>query len=68
MWAQNGFRAYYRGLTLGLVGIVPYSAIDLGCFEAQKKAYKISRMKAQDCSYEEAEPGMGSNGREAHGR
>jgi len=58
MWAHDGIRAYYRGLTLGLLGIVPYSAIDLGCFEAQKRAYKKARMKTQDCSYEDAEPGI----------
>jgi len=58
MWAHDGFRAYYRGLTLGLLGIVPYSAIDLGCFEAQKRAYKKARMKTKDCSYEDAEPGV----------
>jgi len=39
MWQTGGLRAYYKGLTLGLVGIFPYSAIDLGTFGGMKKAY-----------------------------
>jgi solute carrier family 25 (mitochondrial phosphate transporter), member 23/24/25/41 len=58
MWSHGGLRAYYRGLTLGLLGIVPYSAIDLGCFEGMKRAYKTAKMKNKDCSYEDAEPGI----------
>jgi solute carrier family 25 phosphate transporter 23/24/25/41 len=57
MWTHGGMRAYYRGLTLGLLGIVPYSAIDLGCFEGMKRAYRKARMKSRNCSYDAAEPG-----------
>jgi len=57
MWIHGGLRDYYRGLTLGLVGIIPYSAIDLGCFEAMKRAYRKAAMKSRNCSYEDAEPG-----------
>ncbi|KAL1410312.1 hypothetical protein Q8F55_004318 [Vanrija albida] len=39
MWAQGGMRSYYRGLTLGLVGVFPYSAIDMGTYETLKVAY-----------------------------
>ncbi|ORX36264.1 mitochondrial carrier domain-containing protein [Kockovaella imperatae] len=39
MWAAGGIRAFYRGLTLGLVGVFPYSAIDMGTYETLKKAY-----------------------------
>ena len=60
MWSHGGLRAYYRGLTLGLLGIVPYSAIDLGCFEGMKRAYKTARMKSRGCSYEDADPGKSS--------
>jgi solute carrier family 25 (mitochondrial phosphate transporter), member 23/24/25/41 len=56
MWMHGGIRDYYRGLTLGLLGIIPYSAIDLGCFEAMKRAYRKAVMKKRDCSYEDAEP------------
>jgi solute carrier family 25 phosphate transporter 23/24/25/41 len=58
MWSHGGFRAYYRGLTLGLLGIVPYSAIDLGCFEGMKRAYRTAKMKRKHCSYEDADPGL----------
>jgi solute carrier family 25 (mitochondrial phosphate transporter), member 23/24/25/41 len=58
MWSHGGIRAYYRGLTLGLLGIVPYSAIDLGCFEGMKRTYKTARMKSHGCSYEDADPGI----------
>ncbi|EEB92040.1 hypothetical protein MPER_09505, partial [Moniliophthora perniciosa FA553] len=37
--ALGGFRAYYRGLTIGLLGVFPYSAIDMSTFEALKLAY-----------------------------
>lgn len=34
MWRTGGMRSYYRGLTLGLIGVFPYSAIDMSTFEA----------------------------------
>jgi len=39
LWALGGVRAYYRGLVIGLVGVFPYSAIDMSTFEALKLAY-----------------------------
>lgn len=36
MWKQGGLRACYRGLGLGLLGMFPYSAIDLTTFEYLK--------------------------------
>ncbi|KAK4118703.1 mitochondrial carrier [Parathielavia appendiculata] len=39
MWADGGLRAAYRGLGLGLIGMFPYSAIDIGTFEMLKKSY-----------------------------
>jgi solute carrier family 25 (mitochondrial phosphate transporter), member 23/24/25/41 len=45
MVAQGGFRSSYRGLTMGLVGMFPYSAIDLGTFEFLKKS--VARRKAR---------------------
>jgi solute carrier family 25 phosphate transporter 23/24/25/41 len=38
MIAEGGMRSAYRGLTMGLVGMFPYSAIDLGTFELLKAA------------------------------
>ncbi|EPS40204.1 hypothetical protein H072_5976 [Dactylellina haptotyla CBS 200.50] len=43
LWMTGGF---YRGLPLGLVGIFPYSAIDLGTFEWMKRSYITARSKA----------------------
>ena len=40
MYGDGGLRACYRGLTMGLIGMFPYSAIDMGTFEVLKKSYK----------------------------
>ncbi|KAI0254397.1 mitochondrial carrier [Lactifluus subvellereus] len=50
VWALGGLRAYYRGLGVGLVGVFPYSAIDMSTFEALKLGYLRSTGKD--------EPGM----------
>lgn len=47
VWALGGARAYYRGLTIGLVGVFPYSAIDMSTFEALKLAYLRSTGKTE---------------------
>lgn len=39
MFKSGGLRTYYRGLTMGIVGVFPYSAIDMSLFAAFKKAY-----------------------------
>lgn len=39
MSVNGGFRAYYRGLGAGLVGVFPYSAIDMSTFEGIKLFY-----------------------------
>lgn len=39
MWREGRFRTFYRGLVIGLVGVFPYSAIDMSTFEALKLAY-----------------------------
>lgn len=41
----GGMRAFYRGLHIGLVGVFPYSAIDMSTFEALKMAYMRSTGK-----------------------
>lgn len=45
MWATSGVRSFYRGLPMGLVGMFPYSAIDLTTFEYLKQI--ITRRKAR---------------------
>ncbi|KAJ7590926.1 mitochondrial carrier [Mycena floridula] len=48
----GGFRAYYRGLTIGLIGVFPYSAIDMSTFEALKLAYLRSSFSPGDANAE----------------
>jgi len=45
LWSMGGFSAYYRGLVIGVVGVFPYSAIDMSTFEALKLAYLRSTGK-----------------------
>ncbi|EFW99036.1 calcium dependent mitochondrial carrier protein [Grosmannia clavigera kw1407] len=42
---RGGWRAAYRGVTMGLIGMFPYSAIDMGTFELLKGA--VVRYKAR---------------------
>lgn len=57
MWKINGFRAYYRGLTWGLIGQFPYSAIDLFTFESLKRSIIRRNMSKRGCNKAEATPG-----------
>ncbi|KAJ3332230.1 hypothetical protein HDU76_000875 [Blyttiomyces sp. JEL0837] len=43
LWRDGGIRSFYRGVTPALVGIVPYSGIDLCVFETLKVAYMAYR-------------------------
>ncbi|EKM59223.1 uncharacterized protein PHACADRAFT_85734 [Phanerochaete carnosa HHB-10118-sp] len=47
LYQLGGVRAFYRGLTIGLVGVFPYSAIDMSTFEALKLAYLRSTGKEE---------------------
>ncbi|KAH7311645.1 mitochondrial carrier domain-containing protein [Stachybotrys elegans] len=57
MYGDGGLRACYRGVTMGLVGMFPYSAIDMGTFELLKKSYKTWYAKRTGCHEDDAEPG-----------
>ncbi|KAK0741777.1 mitochondrial carrier domain-containing protein [Apiosordaria backusii] len=57
MWADGGFRAAYRGLGLGLIGMFPYSAIDIGTFEFLKKKYTKTMAKYYGIHEEDAKLG-----------
>ena len=57
MWAQGGIMPYYRGLTMGLVGMFPYAAIDLGTFEYLKHTITEYNAKMRKCHEEDAHPG-----------
>lgn len=56
MWNRSGFRAFYRGLPMGIVGMFPYSAIDLSTFEFLKKKIVARNMRVRGCSEEHAHP------------
>ena len=57
MWQETGFRAFYRGLPMGLVGMFPYAAIDLGTFEYLKKSITMRNAAAWGCHEDDAAPG-----------
>jgi solute carrier family 25 phosphate transporter 23/24/25/41 len=57
MWTTGGVRTYYRGLPMGLLGIFPYSAIDLGTFEYLKRAITSRNAKKRGCHEDDATPG-----------
>jgi solute carrier family 25 phosphate transporter 23/24/25/41 len=57
MYADGGVRACYRGVTMGLVGMFPYSAIDMATFEFLKKSYKNWYAKYTGCHEDDAKPG-----------
>lgn len=59
LWKQ-GPRSFYRGLPMGLMGMFPYSAIDLTTFEYCKQ-YLTSRNAARlKCSPEAEEAALGN--------
>jgi solute carrier family 25 phosphate transporter 23/24/25/41 len=57
MYKQGGIRSSYRGLTMGLVGMFPYSAIDLGTFEFLKTSLIRRNAKLLGCDEKDALPG-----------
>ncbi|KAF2447570.1 calcium dependent mitochondrial carrier protein-like protein [Karstenula rhodostoma CBS 690.94] len=57
MWRQGGVAAYYRGVGMGLVGIFPYAALDLGTFEYLKRAITSHNARKRGCHEEDAAPG-----------
>ena len=57
MYANGGMRAAYRGVTMGLVGMFPYSAIDMGAFEFLKNTYKKQKARYYGIKEEDAAPG-----------
>ncbi|RAQ99628.1 mitochondrial carrier [Stemphylium lycopersici] len=57
MWNAGGVSAYYRGLPMGIVGIFPYAALDLGTFEYLKRYVARRNAKRLGCHEQDAEPG-----------
>jgi len=57
MWQNGGIVACYRGLPMGLFGIFPYAALDLGTFEYLKRYVARRNAKKLGCHESDAEPG-----------
>lgn len=57
MWRQNGIVAFYRGLPMGLVGMFPYAAIDLGTFEYLKRTVTAYNARTYGGHEDDAAPG-----------
>lgn len=57
LWHNGGIAAFYRGLPMGLVGIFPYAALDLGTFEYLKRAIATRSAKKRGCHEDDAQPG-----------
>ena len=53
MWRTTGITGFYRGLPMGLIGMFPYSAIDLFTFENLKQMVVKRNMKARGTKHEE---------------
>ncbi|RYC65297.1 hypothetical protein CHU98_g930 [Xylaria longipes] len=62
MLAEGGARAAYRGVTMGLIGMFPYSAIDMGTFELLKVTYIQYKAKSSGCHEEDAQPSTFATG------
>lgn len=62
MYEQGGFRVSYRGLNMGLLGMFPYAAIDLGTFEYMKGKFTEYNAKRLGCHEEDAAPGSFTTG------
>lgn len=62
MYAQGAWKTSYRGLTMGLVGMFPYSAIDLSTFEFLKGRLVKYNAKVLGCHEEDAMPGSFATG------
>ncbi|KAL8931028.1 MAG: hypothetical protein Q9208_000130 [Pyrenodesmia sp. 3 TL-2023] len=58
MWNRNGIRSFYRGLPLGLIGIFPYSAIDLTTYEYTKRLVVAYNARKYHCHEDDAAPGI----------
>ncbi|KAF2496392.1 calcium dependent mitochondrial carrier protein-like protein [Lophium mytilinum] len=57
MWRNGGIPAFYRGLPMGLFGIFPYAALDLGTFEYLKRAMASRNARIRGCHEDDAQPG-----------
>lgn len=57
MLSTSGVRAFYKGLPMGLVGVFPYAAIDLGTFEYLKRTLTWRKARRRGCHEDDASLG-----------
>ncbi|CDK26014.1 unnamed protein product [Kuraishia capsulata CBS 1993] len=50
MYKEGGIRLFYRGLIVGIGGMFPYAALDLGTFTTIKKYYIQREAERRKCS------------------
>lgn len=50
LYKEGGIRVFYRGLIVGLSGMFPYAALDLGTFTTVKKWYIKNQSIEENCS------------------
>ncbi|KAJ5053969.1 uncharacterized protein L3040_000258 [Drepanopeziza brunnea f. sp. 'multigermtubi'] len=62
MYQQGVIKSSYRGLTMGLIGMFPYSAIDLGTFEYLKGKLAQRNARILGCHEDDALPGSFATG------
>ena len=53
LYREGGIRAFYRGLFVGLSGMFPYAALDLGTFTTVKKWYTKREAERLGCSVDD---------------
>lgn len=53
MYKEGGLRLFYRGVFVGVTGIFPYAALDLGTFSALKKWYIHKEAAKNHCAPED---------------
>ena len=54
MWRSSGVLSFYRGLPMGLIGMFPYSAIDLTTYEYLKRLITARKARIKGCHEEDA--------------
>ncbi|KAI8329851.1 mitochondrial carrier domain-containing protein [Chlamydoabsidia padenii] len=57
MYKSQGIRAFWPGLTLGLMGVFPYQALDMGIYETLKVTY-LQYMKNQSSTGPSPQPNI----------
>lgn len=62
MAKEGAIRSSYRGIAMGLLGMFPYAAIDLGTFEFLKSAIARRNAKRLGCHESDAMPGSFATG------